>query len=278
VLALRIGTGFVAVPILILLAADRGWLFLLGVFGCGLLGTWEALWMARQAGHRPLAPFAILTTFVILADAALASPGGIGAGLGLARPGRILGPALGIIVVSSLTVLLVRAEHSGSLTDWALTLALPLYVAGLLQFFIPLRERGDNGPWIFTWPALVLTTSWACDMAAYFAGRAWGTVRLAPLISPAKTREGAVAGLVAAAGLGALFSPAIGLDPLRMAGFGLAVGLGSVMGDLAESLLKRQCGVKDSGFIMPGHGGILDRMDALIFAAASAYFYLQAPL
>ena len=274
-LALRIGSGFVAVPILILLAADRGWLFLLGVFACGLLGTWEALWMARQAGHRPLVPFAILTTFVVLADAALASPVGIGAGLGLVPPGRVLGPALGIIVVFSLTVLLVRADHGGSLIDWALTLALPLYVAGLLQFYIPLRERSDNGPWIFTWPALVMMTSWSCDMAAYFAGRAWGRVRLAPLISPAKTREGAIAGIVAAAAVGAAFSLATGLDPLRMAGFGLAVGLGSVVGDLAESLLKRQTGVKDSGVLVPGHGGILDRMDSLLFCAPLAVLYLD---
>ena len=88
--------------------------------------------------------------------------------------------------------------------------------------------------------------------------------------------EGAVAGLALASSVGLLLSMVTGIDPLRMAGFGLTVGLGSVVGDLVESLLKRQFGVKDSGVIMPGHGGLLDRMDALIFSAAAAYFYLQA--
>jgi phosphatidate cytidylyltransferase len=278
VLARRILTGCVAVPVLLLIAWDRGWLFLVGLFLAAVLGTAEALGMARQAGHRPLTPFAFLVALTVLLDASLAAPDGIGQSLGFAWIGRPLSPALGLVVLGSLTALLVRTDPRGSLTDWALTLALPLYVAGLLQFFIPLRERLDAGPYVLTWPALVLLTSWSCDIAAYFAGRAWGRARLAPLISPAKSREGALAGLLAATLAGVLCSQVTGIDVPRMAGFGLSIGLGSVLGDLAESLIKRQCGVKDSGSLMPGHGGILDRMDALIFSAAAAYFYLEAVL
>jgi phosphatidate cytidylyltransferase len=278
VLSLRLLTGFVAVPILVAVALNDGWLFLCGVYAACLLGTAEALWMARQAGHRPLAPFAFLLAIAILADATFASWPLIGRAVGLPAVswGEVIRPALGIVLLGSLAALLVRADHRGSLMDWSLTITLPLYVAGLLQFFIPLRYRADAG--VLTWPLIVLLTSWTCDMAAYFAGRTAGRLRLAPLISPAKSVEGAVAGLLAAMAVGVLFALPTGVDPFRMAGFGLAVGLGSIVGDLAESLLKRQCGVKDSGFLMPGHGGILDRMDALIFSAATAYFYLQAVL
>ena len=271
----RFLTGCVAVPILMLTAWDRGWFFLTAVFGTTLLGTFEAVTMARQGGHRPLTTFSYLLAIAVLASAALATPGGVGETLGFGPARAVLTPAIGLLVFLSLTALLIRKDHQGSLTDWALTLALPLYVAGLVQFFIPLRERTDAGPAFLTWPGLVLITSWACDIAAFFAGRSWGRARLAPLISPAKSREGALAGIAMATLVGTAFSAVTQVDPLRMAGFGLAVGLGSVLGDLAESLLKRQTGVKDSGSIMPGHGGILDRMDALIFAAAAAYFYLE---
>lgn len=260
----RVLTGVVAVPLLVAMALDGGWLFRIGVFSAALLGTGEAIWMARQGGHRPVTAFAFLLSIGILADA-------VGA------PGRIIGPAIGLAVLGSMAVLFVRTDLRGSLTDWALTLALPLYVAGLVQFFVPLRERGAGGG-LLTWPAMVLMGSWACDIAAYFVGRAVGRTRLAPLISPGKSVEGAAAGLIAAMMAGVLFSLPTGIDPFRMAGFGLAVGIGSVVGDLAESLLKRQCGVKDSGAMMPGHGGILDRMDALMGSAASAFFYLQAVL
>jgi phosphatidate cytidylyltransferase len=271
----RFLTGCVAVPILMLTAWDRGWLFLAAVFGAGLLGTSEAIAMARHGGHRPLAAISYLLTIAVMVSAAVATPGGVGETLGLGFLRTPLSAALGLLVSLALAALLPRSDHKGSLTDWALSLALPLYVAGLVQFFIPLRERPDAGPFFLTWPGLVLITSWACDIAAFFVGRAWGRARLAPLISPAKSREGALAGVLAATAVGASFTLATQLDLVRMAGFGLAVGVGSVLGDLAESLLKRQTGVKDSGSLMPGHGGILDRMDALIFAAAVAYFYLE---
>jgi phosphatidate cytidylyltransferase len=274
VLTLRVLTGLVAVPVLLFATLDSGWLFLVVLFATGLLGTGEALWMVRQAGQRPIAVLSLLLSITILADAALAAGRLRALVPGLAAPDRLLAPAVGLAALAALVVLLVRSDHRGSLADWALTLALPLYVAGLLQFFIPLRSRDDAAP--LTWPMLVLLTSWSCDIAAYFAGRAFGRRRLSPSISPSKSVEGALAGIAAATIVGGLFSLAVGGGPPRLAGFGLAVGLGSVLGDLAESLLKRQCGVKDSGFLMPGHGGILDRMDALLFSAAFAYVYLQA--
>ena len=276
-LGVRILTGLVAVPILLGMAFDDGWFFLAGMYVTGLAGTAEAVWMARQAGYRPSWAFSLLLAVAVLFQATLPSWIEVLAALPVApEPGQFLGPALGLTVAGSLAVLLVRSDHHGSLIDWALTLALPLYVVGLLQFFAPLRYRGDAG--LVTWPAVVMLVSWSCDIAAYFAGRAFGRVRLAPQISPAKSVEGALAGLLAATLAGSIFSIPTGVDLPRMAGLGLAIGLGSVTGDLVESLLKRQCGVKDSGFIMPGHGGILDRMDALIFSAFCAYFYLQAVL
>lgn len=276
-LGVRILTGLVAVPILLGMAFDDGWFFLAGLFFTGLAGTAEAIWMARQAGHRPSLAFGLLLAVGILFQATLPSWLKVLPTLPVtAEADQLLGPILGLTVAGSLAVMLVRADHHGSLIDWALTLAMPLYVVGLLQFFAPLRYRTDAG--LVTWPAVIMPISWSCDIAAFFVGRALGRVKLAPRISPAKSVEGALAGLLAAGVAGALFSYPTGVALPRMAGLGLAVGLGSITGDLVESLLKRQCGVKDSGFIMPGHGGILDRMDALIFSAFCAYLYLQAVL
>jgi phosphatidate cytidylyltransferase len=120
---------------------------------------------------------------------------------------------------------------------------------------------------------LVMVIVWAADIGAFFAGRSFGRIRLAPRVSPGKTLEGLAGGLVAAGGaavLGALF---LGLDPIAMAIAGTCVAGVSVVGDLAESMFKRQAGLKDSGSIFPGHGGVLDRIDSLT-AALPAYALL----
>lgn len=282
----RILTAVPAAALLVFAALDGGWFFRAVILLAGLLGLGEALWMCRQAAYRPVQPFAYLVVVAVLADAALGRPFGVADGGGwptwlpFAQPerGQIVQPALGIAVLGTLAALFPRTELNGSLSDWALTLALPLYV-GLLQYFVLLRSRNDGGAlagFPMTWPLLVLLGSWVCDIGAYTVGKMIGRARLAPLISPAKSVEGAAAGVIAAMMLGVLLHFVTGLHPLVMAGFGLAVGVGSVIGDLAESLLKRQCGVKDSGVLMPGHGGILDRMDALLGAATCAYFFLEA--
>jgi phosphatidate cytidylyltransferase len=158
------------------------------------------------------------------------------------------------------------------MVDWALSLALALYVGGLMQYYLPLRRLADGGLWVVS----LLVLSWVCDSCAYFVGRAFGHRRLAPRISPSKSVEGAVAGLIGAALVGAIIGLVVNRGVGVMAGYGLAIGVATVLGDLAESGLKRQTGVKDSGVLIPGHGGILDRMDSLLFCAPIAYAYALA--
>jgi phosphatidate cytidylyltransferase len=133
--------------------------------------------------------------------------------------------------------------------------------------FVTLHGRGDHGP-VICLALLVLV--WLADSGAYFAGRRWGHTRLAPLISPGKTWEGMLGGIVA----GGIFILAAGYWYSRSVGWTLTLGvvsllvvMFSIVGDLLESLMKRQAGLKDSGHIIPGHGGILDRIDSLTAAA-----------
>lgn len=114
----------------------------------------------------------------------------------------------------------------------------------------------------------LLLLVWAADVGAYFAGRAIGRTKLAPSISPGKTREGAVGGITLAVAVAtgqALYLDAVNWKSWLFAG--LLVAATSIVGDLAESLLKRQAGLKDSGRLLPGHGGVLDRLDSLLAAA-----------
>jgi phosphatidate cytidylyltransferase len=121
----------------------------------------------------------------------------------------------------------------------------------------------------------VLAAVWIADAAAFAVGRRWGRRRLAPRLSPRKTVEGLVAGVLAAAVLGAAGAPAVGLGRTEAAVGGLTLALAGVAGDLAESGLKRRAGVKDSGSLLPGHGGVLDRFDSLLLAAPVALALLR---
>ncbi|MCB9557155.1 MAG: phosphatidate cytidylyltransferase [Deltaproteobacteria bacterium] len=146
-----------------------------------------------------------------------------------------------------------------------------LYVAVLLTPLALLKKLPDGHAWVI----LVFTITFFCDTGAYAAGRMLGRHKLAPRISPNKTVEGAIGGMVAACGAAALahfwYMPQLGwLDGLLIAVFGSVLGQ---LGDLVESMLKRAYGIKDSGKIIPGHGGLLDRIDALLFVAPYVFLY-----
>ena len=178
-------------------------------------------------------------------------------------------------VVLSLIWLLVRRQQEGAFAGWAWTMAGILYVGWLLSYLVSLRGLEDGRNWLF----LALFATFGSDTAAFFIGRALGRHRLAPRISPGKTWEGAIGGVLGAILVSLLFILPTPISLSSHINWGQAILLGLLvsvfgqLGDLVESLLKRNMGVKDSGKLIPGHGGILDRMDSIIFAGVVVYYY-----
>lgn len=147
--------------------------------------------------------------------------------------------------------------------------------AGLCLVFLALLKR-DLGPNSGHYIALLLATGWLSDTGGYFAGKLLGKHKLYEAVSPNKTWEGAIGGVIAAAGGGVAFKLAL-VPSVEWIDVALLVIPGSILGqlgDLCESLIKRSCNVKDSGAIIPGHGGVLDRIDAVLFVAPYFYVYL----
>jgi phosphatidate cytidylyltransferase len=145
-----------------------------------------------------------------------------------------------------------------------------LLVAFPLTYAVRLHGWGEYGPWLLLF-ALVIT--WAGDTAAYFAGRTFGRHLLAPHLSPNKTWEGSLAGLAASIVVGALFQRWLHAPLAFLIGMAVAGNVAGQVGDLLESAYKRSAGVKDSGALLPGHGGVLDRIDALILAFPVVWYY-----
>jgi len=191
---------------------------------------------------------------------------------GWQHPRLLLVATLMLPIVS----LLVSLWWLGEIPTAALRLAAcvfgPLWLGNGLGAVALLRAQ-DNGP---AYVVLSLCLAWAADTGGYFAGRALGKHKLYPAVSPKKTVEGAVGGLVAtvlaALALRYLMLPEVPV--LHMAALGLVGGALGMMGDLGESLLKRSVGVKDSGGFWPGHGGMLDRIDAVLMTGPTVLLYL----
>jgi phosphatidate cytidylyltransferase len=176
-----------------------------------------------------------------------------------------------VIILGSMAWSLLQDDplHNASVRiGWLL--GTPIYVGGTLSAVALVREFDPTGAWVL----LTMVLAWGSDTAAYFVGRKYGKTKLAPRISPKKTLEGSAGGLAAAV-VGALvmsfFLP--GITALDAIALGVLGGAAGQAGDLMMSVLKRSSGVKDSGGILPGHGGILDRVDALAFTAPATWAY-----
>lgn len=254
--------------------ARGGWPWTGLVAAIAAIGTLELYHLARMGGRRPstlvgvaLAPAAAMT---------IAGPPSGGDGVG---PG--LGAILALGVIAAFAAQLARPAAARAMDDWTVTVAGPVYLGCLLGHLIALRALpGGQG---LAWTALTLGLVWGNDSAAYLGGRAFGRRPFFPSLSPRKTLEGGLVGLAASMAIGwaapalagtagGALAPLAGISPVTTAGLGLAVGILGPAGDLAESFLKRQVGAKDSGRWIPGHGGILDRVDSIAFAAPMVYY------
>ena len=176
-----------------------------------------------------------------------------------------------IIILGAMAWSLLQEDplHNASVRiGWLL--GTPVYVGGTLAAVALVREFEPTGAWVL----LTMVLAWGSDTSAYFVGRKFGKTKLAPRISPKKTLEGSAGGLMASvvgAVIMSFFLP--GLGPIDAVALGILAGAAGQAGDLMMSVLKRSSGVKDSGGILPGHGGILDRVDALAFTAPATWAF-----
>jgi len=164
-------------------------------------------------------------------------------------------------------------------TDFAISMSGVFYIGLLGSYLISLRQLSE-GVW---WVLLTLPSVWLADSGAYFFGRAYGRHKLSPRLSPKKTWEGYIAGIVTGVLGGAAFAalwsqlagPGTAITPMRGALLGLTLSTITPLGDLGESMIKRQVGVKDSSHLIPGHGGAFDRIDSWLWAGFLGYYLIQ---
>jgi phosphatidate cytidylyltransferase len=278
----RLLSAGVLIPVVLGLTYLGGMWFLgLALFVLMLAGI-EYANLLKRDGEGPSRVFVVVVTWLFVLDISFPQA-------------RLFRFALTVALLGTLVWALVRFErgHIDSVADWAWTLAGSLYLGWMGAHFVLLRSVGlaPGNPWLnlgqgegLWWAALALSSTWLADTGAYFAGRAWGRQKMSPLASPSKTWAGFAGGVVLGTFGGAgvamllrLIAGALGQMTAMTIWDGLALGalvsLLSPLGDLGESMLKRYAGAKDSGRLIPGHGGMFDRIDSLLWAAVIAFYY-----
>ncbi len=263
-LLMRLASAGILIPIAVALIFFGGWVAFAGALVTLVISLLELHAMfAKNRWHPALVISGVVgVAFLVAAE------------LPAARV-AIFALAISALLIGSFTwAMLMRPTIEQTLVDLALTMATPFYIAWPMMLFLLLRgTRAGVGTRDFWWVLALFVIVWANDTAAFVTGHFFGKHKLAPHISPAKTWEGFAGGL----GLAIVASYVMTL-PLHIAWYhavalGILLAVAATLGDLAESLLKRACDVKDSGTIIPGHGGILDRLDSLIFAVIVVFFY-----
>jgi phosphatidate cytidylyltransferase len=273
----RVLSALILLPLVVVLVWWSSWAVAITVAAVACVALGELYDAFAHGGFRPRSAVGFCTAIGLVVAAAL-------------RPYvafDLLELVLMLAVIGSLLAELPRHHREAVLPSWALTLAGALYIGWLFSHIIlvrnlalPLRPAPlqalhiDAGA---AWLYAIFAITWLNDTGAYFAGRSFGRHRMAPLLSPKKTWEGAVGGLAGSVIGSVVCQVLLGLPvslPVAML-LGLIGGVMGPLGDLAESLVKRQVGVKDIGRISPGHGGLLDRADSLLFTAPVLYYLIR---
>ncbi len=285
----RILVGLVGIPAVIFIILQGGWLFFLFVQLIAVLALKELYDLAERKSSHPIRAlgfaWCLLLGAYIFCENAFAP----------ATSGFVLNALLTLFVLTVLSVELWRNKPSPLLNSAATVFGV-FYIALFMESLLELRL-------LFTQPSVVAAMSsassgaenhadswgatlvmclfagiWICDSAAFFAGKAFGKHKLFPRVSPNKSWEGAVVGfLMSGVGFAALAHYFLPFLPIVHAVIlGGLIGIVGQIGDLVESLLKRDAGVKDSSHIIPGHGGVFDRFDSVLFVAPVVYIYIKA--
>jgi phosphatidate cytidylyltransferase len=286
----RVAVAAVGIPIAVFVLYLGGWALAILLAVIAGLGASEFLRIARQREVVPIATATIAGAVLFVIIAAL-------------RPAPVLAAPwfwlllTVLLLVATAGVIWTRGVEGRPLASGAATLLGVLLTGGTLVYAIFLREALGQSPYRFAngeantliasnWAgfslvAFPLAVTWINDTFAYFGGRKFGKHKLIPRVSPGKTREGTIAGLIGSVLTAVIYGHfvfdqwlGIPFNPLYGVVGGVLLSAGAVVGDLAESLLKREAGVKDSGTLLPGHGGVLDRFDALYFTLPIAYWFL----
>lgn len=271
----RILVTLVLLPVGLALIAVGGIPYVLLIALFMGLAAWEYGRIFHAGGLQPAGFFVIVGAVLLVAGRAL--------------NGFESAPAiLSLLVLASMTYHLVAFERgrNEAATDFGLTLTGALYIGWLGAYLVSLRNLPEGTWWLMT----VLFGVWLADSGAYLIGRRYGRHPLSPRLSPKKTWEGFFGGLLTTVLLTPLLTlawrvwagPGTAVTPLRGALLGLVLAVLTPLGDLGESMIKRQVGVKDSSHILPGHGGIFDRIDSWLWAAVIGYylitwFFIQVP-
>ncbi len=269
----RIAVAVVAIPVVVGIIGLGGWTLAATLAVLGVLGAREIYDFGRRQGIEPLER----TGWLAAAGIPLLAYWAKGSETHWAEPALYLGA---VWLMFALTIAMVRRGPSGRpLTSVAITMFGCLYASGMLTFLIAIRHgsAAATRPMAFVLLTVFpLVITWICDTAAMAAGTAVGGPKLAPILSPRKTRAGAaggtLGGVITALALGKLVLNRQGwsFTPGQLLLFGLAVSIVGQIGDVAESLFKREAGLKDSSTLIPGHGGVLDRLDSLYFVIPTA--------
>ncbi len=275
----RVAVAVIGIPLVLAALYLGGWWFGVMLAAVAVLATSELYALATARGVRPFGVTGMAAAgAIVLLATARPTPG--------AAAAPILAVLVALVLITLTASVWLRWPEGEPLVAVAVTLLGSVYIGCTLAFAVFLRGVPATflppslGP---SWPAmgfvlLPLVAVWVGDSSAYFVGRAIGRTKLFPAASPGKTLEGGIAGLIGSAVAAALvarffLSGLAGANVSVMTGalVGAVIGVAAPLGDVAESVLKREAGVKDSGTLLPGHGGFLDRIDSLLYALPVAY-------
>ena len=275
----RIASGIVAIAVALSLIVLGGWYFTIGFGIIVYLGQLEVFELVKAKGINPAAKTTLIVSQILLVTAHIAPP---------------VADAILAIAGTCICFYLLFQPKFATIADVAASILALFYGGYLPTFWIRLRDLSASGtatlPLEGYWPSslnwsvfptgltitfVAFTCIWGADIGAYAFGKSFGRTPLSS-ISPKKTVEGAIFGMGASASCGILGAWAMNWPVwwLTGAALGTIIGITSLLGDLTESMMKRDAGVKDSGTLIPGHGGILDRTDSYVFTAPLVYYFV----